>query len=107
MRLLSLLPVIALCCSCSTAYLTLKSEPPGATVYAVPKLIRDADTAWYSDPAHINAYIIKEGVTPTHTSLRKAPYTLVFVLGEKRKQIILDLSTTGRKSGKTVEAIFR
>ncbi len=84
--------------SCSTAYLTLKSNPEGAVVYIVPKNIWDMDTVKYSIPANINDYVIKDGTTPLYTlQIRQDHYVVVFVTKTSKKYVKIDLNKAYRK----------
>jgi hypothetical protein len=91
MKCLWILPVFLLC-SCSTAFLTIKTSPEGANVYVVPKTTWISDSIKYSDPSFITDYLAKDGQTPIHImELSQREYAVILVKDDKRKVVHVDL----------------
>ena len=84
--------------------IVLESNPPGATVYMIPRYDFEMDSTITSDPYKLQQYQIPEGVTPCSTSRREEVYVVIFELNGRREQRMLDVI-----SGKTnkVKAEFR
>jgi hypothetical protein len=79
--------LLTFCCfSCTTVWLTLKSNPDGASVYLLPQKVWESDSIFYSNPANINDYFLKDAVTPVYTEdVNAGSYVAIFVLGDQKR----------------------
>ena len=82
-------------CSCSTVFITLKSNPDGASVYLVPKKVWESDTAKYSNLNYIGEYLVKESVTPIYTlDIEAGEYAVIFIVEGKKKIVMAKVDET-------------
>lgn len=91
--------------SCASAYLTVKSNPEGASIYVIPSAKWNTDSVAYSKPENISDYIVKDGVTPLHL-IELYPKSYVVVLALKNQTAVkhVDLSDVrGKQNFKIVE----
>lgn len=91
--------------ACSGYYLTVKSNPEGAVVYIVPKIVWQSDTVQYSDPNNLGAYVIKKSTTPVYTlEIPPGDYMVLCINGHKKKMVPLSLKKThSKRKPKTID----